>query len=108
MSERPRTTPDGRYLVVRGRLWRCSDPGLDPARRQELVAELMTARRDKRAAMAADDAAAREDARSRVDRAKHELGERGPVWWDDGSPDLTRHLVQGTGYASWYAAATRE
>jgi hypothetical protein len=106
MSEPPLTTPDGRYLVVRGRLWRCSDPGLDPARRQELVDELMTARRDKRAAMAADDADAREDARARVDRAKHELGERGPVWWDDGSPDLTRHLVQGTGYADWYATAT--
>ena len=27
--EHPRT-PDGRYLVVRGRLWRLSDPAIDP------------------------------------------------------------------------------
>ncbi|NIZ89796.1 hypothetical protein [Kineococcus rubinsiae] len=101
------TTPDGRYLVVRGRLWRCSDPGLDPEHRQELVERLMTARRDKRTAMAADDAAAREDARARVDQAKHELGERGPVWWDDGAPDLTRHLARNTDYADWYATTTQ-
>ena len=25
-------TPDGRYFMVRGRLWRMSDPALDPAR----------------------------------------------------------------------------
>lgn len=25
--------------------------------------------------------------RARVDAAKHGLGERGPVWWDDGAPD---------------------
>jgi hypothetical protein len=29
-------TPDGRYFIVRGRLWRMSDPSLDPARREEL------------------------------------------------------------------------
>jgi hypothetical protein len=32
------------------------------------------------------------------------LGERGPVWWDDGAPDLTRHLARTTGYADWFAA----
>jgi hypothetical protein len=68
----------------------------------------MTARRDKRAALAADDAEAREDARARVDRAKHDLGERGPVWWDDGTPDLTRHLVRNTDYAAWYETVTQE
>jgi hypothetical protein len=26
-------TPDGRYFVVAGRLWRMSDPTLDPATR---------------------------------------------------------------------------
>jgi hypothetical protein len=94
-------TPDGRYVVVRGRLWRRSDPGLDEDRRSELVAELMAARRAKRDAT---DDAGREAARARVDRAKHDLGERGPVWWDDGEPDLTRHLAKNTGYADWFAA----
>ncbi|NAZ76144.1 hypothetical protein GTQ99_12085 [Kineococcus sp. T13] len=98
------TTPDGRYLVVRGRLWRCSDPSLEPGRRAELVAELMSARREKGAALRAGDPAARERARARVDAAKHALGERGPVWWDDGAPDLTRHLARNSPYADWYAA----
>jgi hypothetical protein len=30
----PLKTPDGRYLVVRGRLWRTSNPALPPERRQ--------------------------------------------------------------------------
>ncbi|GAA0317760.1 hypothetical protein [Kineococcus aurantiacus] len=96
----PLLTPDGRYLVVRGRLWRRSDPALPEDRRQELVHELMAARRAKRDA--ADDDA-RELARQRVDAAKHALGERGPVWWDDGAPDLTRHLARTTEYADWFA-----
>ena len=99
----PPVTPDGRYLVVRGRLWRRSDPGLDPARREELVAELMAARRAKAAALRSGDAAAREAARARADAAKHALGERGPVWWSDGAPDLTRHLARNTPYAEWFA-----
>jgi hypothetical protein len=38
------TTPDGRYFVVRGRLWRCTNPALDEATRAPLVSELMAAR----------------------------------------------------------------
>ena len=34
-----------------------------------------------------------------VDAAKVALGERGPVWWTDGAPDLNRHLVKNTLYA---------
>ncbi|TLF53090.1 hypothetical protein FEI13_03040 [Halomonas urmiana] len=30
----PLTTPDGRYPVVRGRLWRCTNPELPEAQRQ--------------------------------------------------------------------------
>lgn len=100
----PPVTPDGRYLVVRGRLWRTSDPSLPAAERERLTRELMTARRDKGAAMRAADDEAREDARARVDAAKHALGERGPVWWDDGAPDLDRHLARTTPYAEWFAA----
>jgi hypothetical protein len=98
------TTPDGRYLVVRGRLWRRADPALDPAERERLTRELMAARRAKGAAMRVGDAAAREAARARVDAAKVALGERGPVWWSDGAPDLTRHLARTGPYAGWYAS----
>src|ERR1700760_3810773 len=90
----PPVTPDGRYFVVRGRLWRCSNPHLGDTRRAELVAELMSARRAKRSAMQAEDSAARETARSRVDAAKIALGERGPVWWMDGAPDFNRRLAR--------------
>lgn len=96
-------TPDGRYLVVRGRLWRRADPSLAEAERVALVSELMDARRAKGAAMRAGDGTAREAARARVDAAKRGLGERGPVWWSDGAPDLTRHLARTTTYADWYA-----
>lgn len=94
------TTPDGRYFVVRGRLWRTSDPSLDPERRQNFVNELMSARRAVRDA--GDDAALKAEARQRVDAAKTSLGERGQVWWTDGAPDLNRRMVAGTVYAEWY------
>ncbi len=47
-------------------------------------------------------------ARAAVDAAKTALGERGPVWWTDGAPDLNRHLARNTPYAAWYAALTAE
>ncbi len=96
-------TPDGRYFVVRGRLWRRSNPHLDEAQRAKLVAELMSVRRAKQAAMQAGNAEAREAARTRVNAAKILLGERGPVWWSDGAPDFNRHLARTTPYAEWFA-----
>ncbi len=36
--------------------------------------------------------------------AKVALGERGPVWWDEGAPDWNRHLARNTPYAAWWAA----
>lgn len=95
------TTPDGRYFVVRGRLWRLADPSLPPARRQALVQQLMDARRALRGQRPAEERAA---ARRAVDAAKTALGERGPVWWTDGAPDFNRHLVKNTPYAAWHAA----
>lgn len=95
-------TPDGRYIVVRGRLWRASNPRLGVKRREALVKELMDARREKGAAMRKQDAAAREAARARVDAAKIALGERGPVWWRDGAPDLNRKMAHNTPYAEWW------
>ena len=97
-------TPDGRYFVVKGRLWRTSNPTLAPDVRQELVNALMQARRAVGLALKAGDAAAERSARSKVDAAKIALGERGPVWWTDGAPDLNRKMVANTPYADWYAA----
>ena len=105
MKPAPLFTPDGRYLVVRGRLWRCADPALAPERRAALTGELMAARRAVRAALKAGDAEALRAARTAVDAAKHGLGERGPVWWADGAPDLSRRLARNTPYADWFAGA---
>jgi hypothetical protein len=97
-------TPDGRYFVVRGRLWRMSDPSLPAHEREKLVHELMTARRAVGMARRAADADAENSARAAVDRSKRALGERGPVWWSDGSEDYNRRTARNTPYAEWYAA----
>ncbi|NEU13227.1 hypothetical protein G3T14_13950 [Methylobacterium sp. BTF04] len=96
-------TPDGRYIIVNGRLWRRTRPDLAEAERSQLVAALMDARRAVKAAKQADDADALRAARAGVDAAKHGLGERGPVWWTDGTPDLNRRMARNTPYAAWYA-----
>jgi hypothetical protein len=96
-------TPDGRYFVVRGRLWRVANPDLDEETRTKLVKRLMEARRDVRTAKASADLDAEGSAHRAVDAAKQALGERGPVWWSDGSPDLNRHMAKNTPYADWYA-----
>ena len=87
-------TPDGRYFVVRGRLWRTSNPALPEVERAELVQQLMAARRTRD--------------RVETDRAKRALGERGPVWWDDGAPDFNRHMARNTPYADWYARVSED
>ncbi|MGI4755857.1 MAG: hypothetical protein ACRYGF_03300 [Janthinobacterium lividum] len=104
----PPVTPDGRYFVVRGRLWRCSNPALTEAERQRLTHELMQARSAKGRAMRAGDSVLREAARARVDAAKHALGERGEVWWTDGAPDYNRHMARNTPYADWFASTADE
>lgn len=103
-SAAPPVTPDGRYLVVRGRLWRRSYPALPAEERDRLVHALMQARRGVRDAFARADAGALRTARADVQAAKVGLGERGPVWWDDGAPDWNRYLAKNTPYAAWWAA----
>jgi hypothetical protein len=103
----PPVTPDGRYLVVDGRLWRRSNPALGVRQRALLVEALMHARRDVGRALRARDAAAERQARARVHRAKVALGERGPPWWTDGAPDFNRRLVGNTPYAEWFRALPR-
>ncbi|WP_085687278.1 MULTISPECIES: hypothetical protein [unclassified Pseudomonas] len=95
-------TPDGRYFVVKGQLWRCSNPSLDEDVRQRLVGALMAARREVKNAKGSQDASQTKRARAKVQAAKVALGERGPVWWADGSPDLNRQLVTNSPYAEWF------
>jgi len=101
-------TSDGRYFVVRGRLWRRSNPALPASVREELVRALMDARRAVQRAKRAGDAALESEARQRVQAAKEGLGERGPVWWTDGAPDYNRHLASNTPYRAWYESLSNE
>ncbi|WP_423211934.1 hypothetical protein [Paracoccus yeei] len=100
----PLVTPDGRYIVVRGRLWRATNPSLAEPERQRLTQALMDARRAVKAARAAADRDAEDAAHRAVDAAKQALGERGPVWWTDGAPDLNRKMARNTAYADWFVS----
>jgi hypothetical protein len=71
-------TDDGHYVIVEGRRWRAGDPAIPAQLRQQLVDELMAARR---AVRAQGDAA-----RARVQDAKVALGERGEPWWEESTP----------------------
>lgn len=95
-------TPDGRYFVVRGRLWRCSNPSLPQEERVRWVRALMRARSAVGRARRAGDEDAVRAARAAVQEAKVALGERGPVWWTDGAPDLKRRMARNTPYAAWF------
>jgi len=103
-----RLTPDGRYLVVRGRLWRATNPNLSANERHSLTAKLMEARRSVGVARRKNDLALLRAAGHEVHTAKVALGERGPVWWDDGAPDYNRHLVKNTPYAEWYSGTSEQ
>ena len=97
-------TPDGRYFVIRGQLWRCSNPSLKEEVRQSLVDDLMAARREVKEAKASDNTSQMKLARENVQKAKVALGERGPVWWEDGSPDFNMHQVTNSPYAEWFSS----
>ncbi|KIT15135.1 hypothetical protein [Jannaschia aquimarina] len=105
MSRKYPTTPDGRYFVAKGRLWRCTDPSLADSERRAAVKALMQARRAVRDADSED---ATRAARASVQAAKERLGERGPVWWDDGAPDEGRKAPWNSSYAEWWAALSED
>jgi hypothetical protein len=76
-------TDDGRHIVVDGRRWRATDPSIPEPLRQELVDELMAARRVQD--------------RPRTQDAKVALGERGEPWWDqtdDGRRERLRSAIR--------------
>lgn len=108
MSDAALKTPDGRYLLVKGRLWRCANPDLPKPEYREQVKHLMAARRDVGKARKSGDETLEREARNRVDRAKRALGERGPVWWTDGAPDYTQRKIENTPYLEWYRSLTRD
>lgn len=70
--------PKSAFIVVDGRRWRASDPQIPENFRQELVNELMAARRAVRDAK--NQLEMRKN-RRRVNDAKLALGERGHAWW---------------------------
>ena len=107
MSPQRLWRPMARSILQQGRLWRASNPGLEPQARQREVDRLMAARRAVRAALKAGDAQALARARAAVQAAKVALGERGAVWWDDGAPDFNRRMVANSPYARWYEELER-
>ena len=84
-----------------------TNPGLGETERAELVGRLMAARRAVRGAKKEANQDAEGAAHKAVDEVKRVLGERGPAWWDDGAPDLNRHMAKNTPYADWYAKLAR-
>lgn len=84
----PAPTADGHHIVVNGRRWRATDPSIPENLRQELVDELMAARRAVRAA--------EPDARRRVQDAKTALGERGAPWWEEPSSAQAEERIAAT------------
>jgi hypothetical protein len=95
-------TPDGRYFVVRGRLWRLGNPALRAEERERLTRQLMRCRSAVGRALRDGDEVAERKARRGVHAAKVALGERGPVWWTDGAPDYNRRLAVNTPYRAWF------
>ncbi|MCW2845935.1 MAG: hypothetical protein JWN22_3851 [Nocardioides sp.] len=79
MSEPPERTPDGRYVVIKGRRWRATDPAIPEVRRAELTTILMAWRRDVRRTKGTGEESV---SRAGVQAAKVALGERGTPWWE--------------------------
>lgn len=87
-------TPDGRYLVSKGILKRCTNPKLDNGVRKAALKALMQARmaKDREAAL----------------KAKTILGEAGPVWWQDDTNDYSNLPPLETPYAQWWQSLSEE
>lgn len=98
-------TPDGRYFVSRGLLWRKGDPSLSDSARRAAIKALMQARQAERRAGEGADLLAARDA---VEAAKRRLGEHGPVWWDDGAPDESGLHPLSSRYRDWWSGLDPE
>ena len=98
------TTPDGRYHVIQGRLWRAPNPTLPAEAKVRHMRDLLNGRRALKTAKATADEAAITAARRLIAGAQVGLGERGKVWWKDGAPDFNRTQVKHSPYADWFAS----
>jgi len=78
MTARDGPPPKTAFITVDGRRWRTSDPRIPEQLRQQLVNELMAARR---AVRNAQNRSVIRRSRGRVNDAKLALGERGCGWW---------------------------
>nr|WP_309057884.1 hypothetical protein [Streptomyces sp.] len=94
-AEKPLRTPDGRYVIVKGRRWRATDPDVPEDVATRLRSHLMAARRAVATARRARDAAAERAARDRVHMAKVALGERGTPWWDQREAERRARWEEG-------------
>lgn len=98
-------TPDGRYFVSKGKMWRCTNPALSDGERRALVKAMMKGRIGERNASTEEEMRV---ARAMIDTAKRALGERGPVWWDDGAEPVDHHAPENTPYAEWWNGLSNE
>lgn len=85
--------PANAFISVDNRRWRATDPHIPATLRQELVNELMAARRAVRDAE--DDHTLRRS-RQRVNDAKLALGERGHAWWLPPNTAATHRRIDAT------------
>lgn len=76
MAEEPERTEDGRYIVIKGRRWRATDPDIPEERNAELRSILMAWRREVKRTSGAP------ESRAGVHATKVALGERGTPWWE--------------------------
>ena len=95
MGDEPERTADGRYVIIRGRRWRATDPAIPEEIASTLRRELMSARRAVGAALRAEDKAAERAARDRVHRTKVALGERGEPWWEQSDDERRDRWQEG-------------
>ena len=93
MAVRDDDAPESAFITVDGRRWRTSDPGIPEPLRQELVNELMDARR---AIRNAKNPSVIRRSRSRVNDAKLALGERGRGWWLPPTPVAANRRIEAT------------
>jgi len=87
-------TADGRYIIVNGRKWRATDPSIPETLKTQLVAVLMSGRRDVAKALRTKDKILEKEARDRVNDAKIALGERGQAWWETYEDDALRKRLR--------------
>ncbi|MGJ9413833.1 hypothetical protein ACHAAC_14105 [Aeromicrobium sp. CF4.19] len=88
------TTDDERWMVIKGRRWRRTDPSLPSEVVERLTSHLGRGRSAVGPARKAGDEERLAGARTRVGLAKLGLGERGPYWWEVDESDRLAQAEQ--------------